>query len=81
MSYAKEEMHVPTRHRSEGATSWFQTKSIEVMEWLAQSSDLHPIENLWCNIKNAVSEAKPKNSKELWNVVCLSQAEIPVSRC
>ena len=37
------------------------------MEWPAQSSDLNPIEN-WGDIKNAVSEAKPKNSQELGNV-------------
>uniref|UniRef100_A0A3B3SDJ7 Tc1-like transposase DDE domain-containing protein n=1 Tax=Paramormyrops kingsleyae TaxID=1676925 RepID=A0A3B3SDJ7_9TELE len=30
-----------------------------------QSMNLNPIENLWGNIKNAVSEAKPRNAKEL----------------
>ena len=69
------------KHTSKRATSWFQTKRTEVMEWPAQSPDLNPIENLWGDIKNAVSEAKPKNSQELWNVVCSSWAEIPVSRC
>ena len=44
------------------------------MEWPAQSPNLNPIENLWGDIKNAVSEAKPKNSQELWNVVCSSWA-------
>ena len=51
------------------------------MEWPAQSPDLNPSENLRGDIKNAVSEAKPKNSQELWNVACSSWAEIPVPRC
>uniref|UniRef100_A0A3B3R1I3 Tc1-like transposase DDE domain-containing protein n=1 Tax=Paramormyrops kingsleyae TaxID=1676925 RepID=A0A3B3R1I3_9TELE len=57
------------------ATSWFQSKKIDFMEWSAQSLDLNPIENLWGDIKNAVSEAKPRN------VVQSSWAGIPVHRC
>ena len=69
------------KHTSKRASSWFQTKIIEVMEWLAQSPNLNPIQNLWGDIKNLVSEAKPPNSPQLWNVVHASWAEIPVSRC
>ena len=55
------------KHTSKRATSWFQTKMIQVMQGPAQSPDPNPIENLWGDIKNAVSEAKPKNSQELSN--------------
>uniref|UniRef100_A0A8C2PY89 Myosin, heavy chain 9a, non-muscle n=1 Tax=Cyprinus carpio TaxID=7962 RepID=A0A8C2PY89_CYPCA len=49
--------------------------------WPAQSPDLNPIENLWGDIKNAVSEAKPRNVNELWNVVKESWSGITAERC
>lgn len=39
------------------------------MEWQAHSPDHNPVENLWGDIKNAVSETKPRHAEELWNVV------------
>uniref|UniRef100_A0A3B3T0S0 Tc1-like transposase DDE domain-containing protein n=1 Tax=Paramormyrops kingsleyae TaxID=1676925 RepID=A0A3B3T0S0_9TELE len=63
------------KHTSKQATSWFQTKKIDFMGWPAQSPDLNQIENLWGDVKNAVSEAKPRN------VVQSSWAGIPAHRC
>lgn len=44
------------------------------MEWRAQSPE-NPVENLWGDLKNVVSEAKPQNWQELWNVARSSWAE------
>uniref|UniRef100_A0A3P9AUY1 Tc1-like transposase DDE domain-containing protein n=1 Tax=Maylandia zebra TaxID=106582 RepID=A0A3P9AUY1_9CICH len=69
------------KHTSKRAVCWFQTNKIKVMEWPAQSLDLNPTENLWGGIKNAVSEAKPRNAEELWKAVKSSWAGIPVYTC
>ena len=50
------------------------------MEWPDQSLDSDPTENLWGDIRNAVSEEKPNNAEELWNVVQPSWTGIPVHR-
>ena len=57
------------KHTSKWAASWLHTNKIYVIEWAAQCTDLNPIENLWGDIKNAVSEAKPRNVEDLLNVV------------
>lgn len=51
------------------------------MEWPAQSPDINPFKNLWSDIKNTASEAKPQNSQQLWNAFHSYWAEIPISRC
>lgn len=69
------------KHTSRLAKSWFQDNNIDLMEWPAQSPDLNPIENLWCDIKKEVAGAKPKNNNELWTVIREAWLKIPNSRC
>ncbi len=51
------------KHTSKPVAYRFQTNKINVMECPAQSPDRNPIENLWGDIKNPVSEAKPQCKK------------------
>lgn len=69
------------KHTSRLAKRWFQDNNIDLMEWPAQSPDLNPIENLWCDIKKEVAIAKPKKNNELWSVIQEAWQKIPRERC
>lgn len=89
LPYAEEEMPLiwvfqqdnDPKHTSKLAKQWFLANRVNVMEWPAQSPDLNPIENLWCDVKKAVSCCKPTNNNDLWAAVQQSWMSISVERC
>lgn len=89
LPYAEDEMPLiwtfqqdnDPKHTSLLAKQWFAENNIRVMEWPAQSPDLNPIENLWCDVKAVVAQRKPTSNSTLWDVVKDAWESIPVERC
>ena len=42
---------------------------IKILDWLGNSPNLNPIENLWSKMKNLVSQKQPGSSSELVKVI------------
>ena len=66
------------KHRSREAQQFLHENVPEVIDWLSNSPDINPIENLWSIIKRRVEKRKPSNLDELngflheeWNKVNL----------
>ena len=69
------------KHTAKATIEWFKGKYLNVLEWPSQSPDLHPIENLWYDLKIAVHQRNPSNLKELEQFCLEEWAKNPVSRC
>ncbi|CAG8614945.1 31860_t:CDS:1 [Racocetra persica] len=53
------------KHTSKFAKAFLLENVSELMNWPSNSSDLNPIENLWCIVKNNVEKCMPYNLQEL----------------
>ena len=52
-------------HHSKVAKNFLDSNNINLCKWPGNSPDLNPIENLWTNMKNKVSEKQPLSGAEL----------------
>ncbi len=48
------------KHTAKATKEWLKKKHIKVLEWSSQSPDLHPIENLWRELKVRVAKRQPR---------------------
>ncbi len=48
-------------HTAKSTFKWFADHDITVLDWLTNSPDLNPIENLWGIVKRKMRNKRPKN--------------------
>ena len=68
-------------HKGKKTIDWFKSNGIDLVDWLAQSPDLSPIENLWGIIKARIKKEKPQNMQDLKSKIVKIWKEIPNDLC
>ena len=69
-------------HRSKSVLARCQQLRIKKLDWVGQSPDCNPIENLWALLKKKVTAANPLTINELKEVVLrVWNSEIPLHYC
>ena len=56
-------------HRSKIVTYSLMKNNIKKLDWLGNSPDLNPIENLWTILKDKVAEKEPTNMENLQSAI------------
>ncbi len=69
------------KHTAKATKEWLKKKYIKVLEWPSQSPDLHPIENLWRELKVRVAKRQPRNLNDLERICKEEWDKIPPEMC
>ena len=68
-------------HTAKSAKTFLTEENITVIEWLAQSLDMNPIENVWKLPNERAKEKNPSNVEELWTNLKGEWEKISVDEC
>ncbi len=69
------------KHTAKATKEWVKKQYIKVLEWPKQSPDLHPIENLWRELKVRVAKRQPRNLNDLERICKEEWDKIPPEMC
>ena len=68
-------------HKAKVVMSYLREQDSEIMDWLPQSPDLNPMENLWKNLGVKVMERIPTNTEDLWGKLQEEWSKISIEDC
>ena len=57
------------KHKSKLVKKYLENKKVRTLDWLAQSPDLNPIENLWADLKRRLMNKKPNTTEEMFGII------------
>ncbi len=69
------------KHTAKATKECLKKKHIKVLEWPSQSPDLHPIENLWRELKVRGAKRQPRNLNDLERICKEEWDKIPPEMC
>ncbi len=69
------------KHTAKATKEHLNKKHIKVQEWPSQSPELHPIENLWRELKNRVTKHQPRNLNDSERICKVEWDKIPPEMC
>ncbi len=68
-------------HTAKSTKSCLNDHGVGVLDWLANSTNLNPVENLWGIVKKKMRTKRPKNVDELKATVKETWASISPQQC
>ena len=64
------------KHTAGNINQWFIKNNVKMIKWLAQSSDINPIEHIWDELERRLKPYSPKNKDDLWSIIQQEWREI-----
>ena len=69
------------KHMAKSVQKLLEKKQVQILDWLAQSPDLNPLEHVWGQMGRALNNQKFKNLDELYTNLQKFWYEFPLKKC
>ncbi len=67
-------------HTAAITTAWLRSRGVRVLNWPACSTDISPIENIWCIIKQKIHQRRPQTLQQLETYIRQEWDQIPTPK-